>query len=152
MVAGTAVLADGNRLDSRAHALPAQRAVQVIDLVGRESGHAVLERGDAPGAVDFLVFDLDTARPGHHAADVEEAQAPFVLLVLLRGLVDDACVQQGDRLALRRASSASVGRSKVRAGVVRIGSPACTMPAACIVSLALDVTSLSELSCFPVGP
>jgi hypothetical protein len=37
---------------------------------------------------------------GHHAADVEEAEAAFVLFVLLSGLLDDPGVEQRDRLAV----------------------------------------------------
>jgi hypothetical protein len=93
LVAGTAVLADGNWLGTGSHALAAEYAVQVVHLVGREPGRAVLECRDALRAVNFLMLDLDPARPGHHAAHVKEAQTSFVLLVLLSRLLDDPGIE-----------------------------------------------------------
>jgi hypothetical protein len=75
-------------------------AVQVVDFVGDETGHAALEDGDPLGAVDVDVLDADGERTGDLAADVEERQAPLVLLVGLGRFFDDARVEQGDRLTV----------------------------------------------------
>jgi hypothetical protein len=61
LVAGSEVFADRDRLDARPHAVSAEHAVEVVDLVGGEAGHAVFEHGDAASPVDLLVFDLDAA-------------------------------------------------------------------------------------------
>ncbi len=50
--------------------------------------------------VEVLVFDLDAVGSGDHAADVEKAEAAFVLLIGADGLVDDARVKQGNNLAV----------------------------------------------------
>jgi hypothetical protein len=103
LVAGSAVFADRDGRDGRLHTVAAEYAVEVVDLVGGESGDAVLEHCDEVSPINLLVLDLDAARPGHHAAHIEKAQAAFVLFVLPAGLLDDPGAEQCDRLAFAGA-------------------------------------------------
>jgi hypothetical protein len=67
--------------------------------VGDESSNTAFKHGEVGTAMDVLVHDLDVERSEQLAAHVEEAQASFVLLILLVGLLDELRVQQGDDLA-----------------------------------------------------
>jgi hypothetical protein len=53
----------------------------VVDLVSHQARNGVLEDGDSALAIDLLVFDRESSRPGNHPAHVEEAPATLVLLV-----------------------------------------------------------------------
>jgi hypothetical protein len=70
-----------HRVDSRGHAVDVERAVEVVDLVCPEARRGVLEAGDVGAAVDVGVFDVNAKWPLDGPADIEEAQAAFVLLV-----------------------------------------------------------------------
>src|SRR5262245_24453398 len=62
-----------------------------------QAGVASVEAGNASGAVGVLVLDVESHRAGDHAADVEEAEAAFVLLVAW-GLFDHDGVDERDRV------------------------------------------------------
>jgi hypothetical protein len=53
-VAGSAVLGDGDGLGSLAHAAGVEDSAEVVDLVGGEAGHGVVERED-PGCPSVRV-------------------------------------------------------------------------------------------------
>src|SRR3978361_446011 len=106
-LAAAAVLLDGDHVDAVGHVVGVEDAGEVVDFVGDEPGDAALEHGGVGAAVYVLMLDLDAERSGDLAAYVEEAQASFVLLVLIVGLVDDLWVQQCDDLAARCADNGS---------------------------------------------
>jgi hypothetical protein len=54
-----------------------------------------LENRDPPLPVGVLVLDVDHERAGTIPANVEEAQAALVVLVLLFGLLDDPRILSG---------------------------------------------------------
>jgi hypothetical protein len=83
-----AVLANRDGFSAWGHPVGVEHAVQVVDLVGDQAGRAPVEDGDAAGAIEVLVLDVDREGAVHDASDVEEAQAALVLLVA-RGLLDD---------------------------------------------------------------
>ena len=87
-LAAASVLLNRDQAGALGHAIGVEHAGEVVNLVGDESGDAALEHRDVVAAVNVLVLDLDTQRPGHLATNVKEAQAALVLLVLLVGLVD----------------------------------------------------------------
>src|SRR5215472_19088325 len=93
LLAGAMVDRDRDRLDPRPHPRPVQPAEQVINLMAHQPGDTLPERGDPGRAVDVLMLHLDTQRPGHLAAHIEETQAPLVLLISLGGLIADLRVQ-----------------------------------------------------------
>jgi hypothetical protein len=62
---------------------------------------ASLEGGYVCVPVEVLVFDFDAVGSGNHAADVEEAEAAFVLFIGAGGLVDDAGVKSVSQLVMR---------------------------------------------------
>lgn len=93
-----AVLLYRDRLHTRSHALAVQQAAQVVDLVVDEPGQAVGEPRQVSGAVEAAVSDEDAQRARHESSDIEEAQAAFVLLVLVLGCLGDVGVQQHDGL------------------------------------------------------
>jgi hypothetical protein len=70
----------------------------VVDLVGDEASHPALEGRDHPFPVQPDVLDAQPQRAYYQATDVEEGQAPLVLLVGLGRLVDDTRIEQHHRI------------------------------------------------------
>lgn len=70
----------------------------MVDFVGDQAGDPAFEDGDAVITGDVLVFDVNDHRAGNQAADIEEAQAAFVLLVAVFAAFDDLGIEQGDHV------------------------------------------------------
>ena len=66
----------------------------MVDFVRRKASQALVEDRDVALAVDGLVLDMQDQGPRDHAPYVEEAEAAFVLLVGLRGLLYHARIEQ----------------------------------------------------------
>jgi len=58
------ILLDGDRVLSWSHPATTEHAIEMVDLVGDESGDAPFEDGDAAFACDVLVLDVDHERTG----------------------------------------------------------------------------------------
>jgi hypothetical protein len=88
----------------------------VVDLVRDQTGVASVKDRDAPGAVRVLVLDVERHRARDHAADIEEAETAFVLLVAW-GLLDDDGVDERDRVLTRHLDeSGSTADTDLRGG------------------------------------
>src|SRR5260370_4201 len=85
-VAAAAVLGDGDRADAVAHAAGIEKPVEVVDLMGDEAGHAVVEGEDVLAAVGAGAGDLGAQRARGAGAGGAEGQGTPALVVRLGGL------------------------------------------------------------------
>lgn len=68
-------------MDARTHPVDVELSVQVVDLVPGQTRECGIQDGNHLPSVQPYVGDFQPERTGHQAADVEEAQAAFLLLI-----------------------------------------------------------------------
>jgi hypothetical protein len=104
LMACALVLSEGYGFGVGPGEVSSKYASKVVNLVKHNAGEPAIIGVLCALAVECAELDADGERAGDRDADVEEAQAPLVLLVLLLGLAHHDRVDQGDiRRAVRRA-------------------------------------------------